>query len=94
VVIEAVLDLNLAKVRDLADGTILKASIRHLSPTKLETCNIAAEAPDSFSSIEAQEDAPANLGVIKPLLNKLGHTPEDVAARAAEYGLHPNTVYG
>jgi putative transposase len=93
VVIEAVLDLNLAMVQDLANGEAKQVQISHLMiPPQEETAS--ASSFEAVASPEAKEQAEYRRDVISPLLNLPGRTRADVAARAAEYNLHPNTVYG
>jgi putative transposase len=93
VVIEAVLNLNLAMVEDLTSGEAKQVQISHLMmPPQEETASASSFA--AVASPEAKERAEYRLDVIRPLLNQPGRTRADVAARAAEYNLHPNTLYG
>jgi putative transposase len=93
VVIEAVLDLNLAMVKDLASGEDKQVQISHLmAPPQEETSSASSFV--AVNSPEAKEQAEYRRDVISPLLNRPGRTRADVKARAAEYNLHPNTIYG
>jgi hypothetical protein len=90
VVIEAVLDLNLAMVKDLASGEDKQVQISHLmAPPQEETSSASSFV--AVNSPEAKEQAEYRRDVISPLLNRPGRTRADVKARAAEYNLHPNT---
>jgi putative transposase len=90
VVIEAILDLNLALVRDLATEQVEQVKIQHLA--HLPQTETSREAP-AVETEESQEVADKRMEIIKPLLEKSDRTRANVIARAAETGYDPSTLY-
>lgn len=93
VVINAIVDFNLANVKDLVSGEIQEVRIDQLRPIS-QPKEEPPRTPQSAIPEQVREGAEFKLEVIRPLLNCPGRTRAKVVARASEYGLHANTIYG
>ncbi|MDO8714343.1 MAG: DDE-type integrase/transposase/recombinase [Polynucleobacter sp.] len=90
--IKHVIDLNEVVLLDKDSGKVLHAKITDLEPAAgLEPI----QKPDLMDIPEKDwEEAQRRYGIIFPLLEMQGRTREDVAKRAHDFELHPNTLYG
>lgn len=90
VVILAIVDLNLARVRDIATEKIEEVKIQQLAPPP-EASESSSEALSD--SEEARQVADDREEIIKPVLTGADRTKQKVIDRAAELGYHPATIF-
>lgn len=90
--IQHVIDLDEVVLLDKDSGRVLHAKIADLEPA---AGSELIKKPDLMDIPEKDwEEAQRRHGIIFPLLEMQGRTREDVAKRARDFDLHPNTLYG
>lgn len=90
VVIEAIVDLDLVRVRDLTTEQLVEARIEHLTALP-PTSETLSQRP--CESEEARLAANDKQEIIEPLLGKAHRTRAEVEARAIQFGYNPSTLY-
>lgn len=91
-VITHLLDFESVLVTDAETGKPQRVRIADLQPATQP----AAPTPNQDLQVIADEDwrrAQERFEIIRPLLDPRGRTRSEVASRAAQYGMHANTLY-